>query len=112
MVRPEVITRVNARDADPPPLSVTLTVKWYVPVAVGVPAIAPPELSERPKGKEPAVIAQVNPVPVPPEAANVCEYGAEAAPLGNVAPVVMLGPAMTVSERLCGAEVTERLSVT
>ena len=54
-----------------PTLSVTLAVKLEVPVAVGVPVIAPvPETRESPVGRLPEAIAQVK-GDVPPEAARV-----------------------------------------
>jgi hypothetical protein len=39
--------------------SVTCTVKWDVPVLVGVPEITPLALSERPLGNEPRMIENV-----------------------------------------------------
>ena len=55
------------------PESVTMAVKLYVPVAVGVPEITPvAALSNRPGGKEPEAIDQLY-GGVPPLAASVCE---------------------------------------
>jgi len=68
------------------------------PGAVGVPLITPPELSASPAGSEPTVTDQVKP-PDPPDAARFCEYVAPISPCGSVAPVVMLGPGVTVSVR-------------
>ena len=46
--------------AVPPALSVTPTVKLYMPAVVGVPEIAPfDELSDRPAGREPTGVDQV-----------------------------------------------------
>jgi hypothetical protein len=46
---------VKLLDAVAPRLSVTRTVKVYVPRLVGVPEIVPPELKVRPFGSEPDV---------------------------------------------------------
>jgi hypothetical protein len=55
------------------PLSVTVTVKFDVPLAVGVPEITPVLAARvRPVGRVPAVIDHVYPG-VPPLAARVCE---------------------------------------
>lgn len=63
--------------------SVTCTVKLLVPSTVGVPVIAPVLLfSDRPAGKLPALIDQVEGV-VPPLAANVAEYDVPAVPGDN-----------------------------
>jgi hypothetical protein len=52
--------------------SVTMAVKVYVEAVVGVPAIAPAELSDRPSGRLPLVSAKVY-EPEPPVADNVLE---------------------------------------
>jgi len=55
----------------PPDESVNLTVKVDVPIAVGVPDIAPEPLRERPAGSaEPVARLQVS-VPAPPLACKV-----------------------------------------
>ena len=54
-------------------LSVTVTVKFAVPFAVGVPEITPPFDNERPAGRLPDVIDQVYPG-VPPLALSVALY--------------------------------------
>ena len=51
-------------------LSVTCAVKFAVPVAVGVPVIAPALLSDRPVGREPLLTVQTL-LPAPPLAARV-----------------------------------------
>ena len=52
-------------------LSVTCTVKFAVPAAVGVPPMLPLALSASPAGSAPVVIVQLYP-PVPPLAVRVC----------------------------------------
>jgi hypothetical protein len=57
-----------------PLLSRTLTVKRNVPVAVGVPAMAPVEvLSDKPPGNEPELTVQALYGGTPPDAARVDE---------------------------------------
>jgi len=73
MVRPGVIVIVNGFDAEPPTLSVTVTVNVNDPLVAGTPVIAPPELSESPGGSDPLATDQVNPDPLPPTAVSVCE---------------------------------------
>ena len=53
-------------------LSVAFTVKFAAPVADGVPLIKPAGLSDKPPGKAPAEIDQVN-GGVPPLTARFCE---------------------------------------
>lgn len=67
------------------------------PAVVGVPVIAPPALSKRPAVIGPLETVQVYPVPVPPDAASVCEYGAVTSPGVSGEMVVMLGAGVTVS---------------
>jgi len=55
--------------ADAPRVSAAFAVKLEVPLAVGVPVIAPPALMESPVGKVPALTVQVR-APVPPVAAS------------------------------------------
>ena len=81
-------------------LSVALTVKLYVPEAVGVPEIVLP-LSVRPVGSEPAEMDHVYGL-VPPLAASVCEYAVLVVPLGRDV-VVTPRPAPTTIERACVA---------
>ena len=73
MLRALVMLSAKGCDAEPPLLSVTLAVKLNKPVVVVVPVIAPPALSEKPAGRDPAAMVQVNPTLVPPDAASVCE---------------------------------------
>jgi len=63
-------------------LSVTRTVKLYVPAVVGVPVIAPALESASPGGRVPDEIAHVY-GGIPPLAASVCEYAAPADPDGR-----------------------------
>jgi len=57
-----------------PAESVTLAVKLVVPVAVGLPVMAPPEERLRPAGKVvPPESDQLYGKPEPPVAARVCE---------------------------------------
>jgi hypothetical protein len=51
--------RLRERVVDAFAESVTRAVKLVVPAAVGVPAMAPDELSERPEGRLPLATAQV-----------------------------------------------------
>ena len=61
-----------AFDAECPPLSCTVSVKFDVPGASGVPEIVPPGLIDNPPGSVPEVTLQVKP-PVPPAASTVAE---------------------------------------
>ena len=63
------IVMESAFVAVPPRASVTRTVKFDVPAAVGVPEKTPVAESVRPVGRVPAVLAQVN-APEPPDAAR------------------------------------------
>src|SRR5947209_8753205 len=66
-----------------PEPSLTCTVKFEVPAAVGVPAIVSP-LSDSPAGSDPVLTVHVY-EPDPPVATKVCEYGALTVPLGREA---------------------------
>jgi hypothetical protein len=69
-----VITIVKAWVAVALLLSVTWTVKLNVPAVFGVPLITPVEgASVRPPGRAPDVTDQAVKIPLPPEAARVCE---------------------------------------
>ena len=72
-----------------PPVFVALTVKLYVPIAVGVPEITPAGLSVKPTGKLPAVISQV--IGAVPVAASVWLYAVPAITLGKEAVVITGG---------------------
>ena len=75
-------------------LSVTVTVNanGVELAAVGVPLSVPPELSVRPGGNVPAVIAQLS-GKLPPVAVNVKSYGVPCTPAGGICP----GLTMTAS---------------
>src|SRR5271165_4788228 len=81
--------------------SVTFTVKFVVPAAVGVPLIAPVDaFSVNPAGKLPTDIAQLYGV-VPPVAANVCEYPPPTGPFANDAVVIVsVGGPIVPAERV------------
>jgi hypothetical protein len=81
--------------------STTWTVNVDVPDAVGVPVIAPPELSVRPVGNAPAVTDQVY-GNVPPVAANFAEYDLLSLPTLSVVVVTdTLTSGATVMESAC-----------
>ena len=63
-----------------PLLSFTMTVKLYLPVALGVPLITPEGLRDRPDGSLPLAIDQVY-GSMPAEAFSVCEYGTPNSPV-------------------------------
>src|SRR4051794_18897403 len=63
-------------------LSFTCTVKLKGPAVLGVPVMLPFGASDRPDGRDPAVVDQVYP-PAPPVAVNVCWYGAPITPFGR-----------------------------
>ena len=67
-------------------LSVTRTVKFDVPAAVGVPEIVPVPLNVRPLGSVPLSSDQTY-GEVPPVAARLCEYAVCTVPAGSVAVV-------------------------
>ena len=96
IVGPGVMVSEKTCVPDPPALSVTFTPKLTGPGDGGVPVRAPAGLSDSQDGTAGVPGDHVKPVPEPPEAERVCEYGAVASPFGNVAAVVMLGPALTV----------------
>ena len=71
-------------------VSVAVTVKLNVPVAVGVPLIVPFEASDRPVGNVPPVTAKVND-PLPPVAVTLWPvYAVPIAPAGNEPPPLRL----------------------
>jgi hypothetical protein len=75
MVTPAAIVIASDWDEELlPALSRTVTVKGNVPVAVGVPAMAPVEvLSDKPPGNEPELTVQALYGGTPPDAARVDE---------------------------------------
>lgn len=60
--------------------SVTAVVKLKVPAAVGVPETMPLLANVTPPGSTPVETLQAYPLPVPPVAVSVAEYGAVAVP--------------------------------
>jgi hypothetical protein len=72
--------------------SVAMTVKVDVPVADGVPVIAPAELNERPPGNEPEVSDQEY-GEKPPVAASVAEYDTPACAVPRVVVAIATGGA-------------------
>ena len=91
-------TMLRALVAVLPPLSATRTVKLEVPNAVGVPVSAPAALSVRPAGKDPALTLHAFP-PLPPLAANVCEYAVPTVASGSEAVVTVRGGGSTTMLR-------------
>jgi hypothetical protein len=77
-----LIVSANAFVAVCVPLSAARTVKFAVPVVVGVPLNTPALDKLSPAGSAPAVTDHVY-GGVPPLATNVCEYAVPAVPLGN-----------------------------
>jgi len=68
---------------------VTFRLKLYVPVALGVPEIAPLDgVKLNPEGNEPEVMLQVYGA-VPPLAASVALYAVPCLPLGNELVVIL-----------------------
>src|SRR4029079_17918303 len=89
---------------------VTLSVKFVVPAAVGVPVIAPVlALRLSPAGSGPGDNEQVYGV-VPPLAAAVCEYTPVASPFNRVVVVIDGAVAMVIDSALVAVAPT--LSVT
>src|ERR1019366_3734708 len=80
---PLVIASVNVSVTVAETLSVTLTEKVEVPMAVGVPLITPAPDRFSPLGSEPEVRDHVY-GDVPPLATRVCEYGLLITPAGSV----------------------------
>ena len=81
------------------PASVTIAVKFAVPLALGVPEITPvAEASERPAGRLPAVIDQPYGV-VPPPACSEVEYVVPFVPDGKLDVVIAnaVGPEATIA---------------
>lgn len=84
-----------------PRLSVTVIVKFDVPVTVGVPEIAPVVASRaRPVGSEPEESVHVEYVPVPPVAASVWEYAAVSVPPGIGDDVDTAGAAAALNDTI------------
>jgi hypothetical protein len=79
---------LSAFDAELLPLSTTVTVKFAVPGAVGVPAMLPLAARLSPAGGEPAERIQTYP-PVPPLAASACVYGVPTFPPGRDVVVIV-----------------------
>jgi hypothetical protein len=89
--------------------SVTRTVKFDVPYAVGVPLITPPELKESPAGNEPALSDHEYGV-TPPEAASVWEYATPTVPPGRLEVVTLRSGGITIESAWSSVALT--LSVT
>jgi hypothetical protein len=80
----------------PPEASVTLTVKLVVPLAVGVPVIAPALLKASPAGSEDPLAKLQLRVPAPPVACRLALYAVPMAPLAKVV-VEILGSSETTT---------------
>jgi hypothetical protein len=84
-------------------VSVTRTVKLYVPTLVGAPEITPvPAVNDKPGGKLPELMLQVYGV-TPPVAARVVEYVVPSVPLGKLVVVIFNVSVLTVMLRLAVA---------
>jgi hypothetical protein len=91
-------------------LSVTFAVKFEAPVAVGVPVIAPVEVTrDSPAGRLPVAIAQVYGL-APPVAASIWLYATLIVSAGRL-DVVIVNGAMTAMDSACVAA-APTLSVT
>ena len=86
-----LIVKANAFVAVALMLSVTFTVKFAVPVAVGVPLITPAAFMLKPGGNDPDVINHAY-GEVPPAADRVCEYGTVSVPFGMGDAVAIVSP--------------------
>jgi hypothetical protein len=95
------------------PLSVTVAVKFAVPVVVGVPLIVPLALRFRPAGSAPLLTVHAYP-PVPPLAASVWEYPIPAVASGSDAVVIASGAVFAVLTAMlsCFDAVAPLVSVT
>src|SRR5258708_1568249 len=91
---PMATTRVKDCEAVAPVASVTVTVKFDDPIAVGVPAMAPDEDSVKPAGSDPEVTIHVSGATAP-AAARVCEYATPMVPGGRGETVVTTSRTMT-----------------
>jgi hypothetical protein len=80
------------------PLSVTFTVKFDVPNAVGVPDMVPPAERVSPAGKVPTDTVQVN-GGVPPTAFKLCEYGVPSVACGSGLPLMDNAAGLTAIDR-------------
>jgi hypothetical protein len=90
LIAEAVMVRLKDFVAAPAPLSLTFTVKLYVPPVPGVPVRVPVlETSDRPVGNLPEATEHVY-GGVPPLAAKVWEYGVPTAPPGSCGSVLML----------------------
>ena len=76
--------------------SVTFTVKFEVPIAVGVPLSAPAEESDIPAGRDPADTVKTNGAS-PPEVLMLALYGVPIVPAASVDVVIESVAAFTVS---------------
>jgi hypothetical protein len=92
-----LVVNDNGAVADTDALSVTLTVKFDDPAAVGVPDIVLPE-RPRPAGRVPLEMDQVYGGD-PPVASSVCEYGTPTVPAGNEDVLITSGVGSTVSDK-------------
>jgi hypothetical protein len=97
-----LIVSDRAAVVDAAALSVTLTVKFTVPAAVGVPDIAPPVDRLNPAGNDPAD-SDHEYGSDPPDADSVCEYPTPTVPAGNDDVVTRRGggSGFTVSDSAC-----------
>ena len=95
--------------AEAPSVSAALTVKLEVPVAVGVPVMAPALPRLNPVGREPEESDQVKP-PVPPVAASVWLYAIFTVSAGKLEVVIATAALTTMESALLA--VAEALSVT
>jgi hypothetical protein len=87
--------------ADCPKASVTFTVKFELPVVVGVPDMVPVALRVRFAGSDPLERLQTS-VPTPPVACNVSLYGKPTVPPGSEVVVIVGGIAgLMMIERPC-----------
>jgi hypothetical protein len=105
-----LIVSDNAAVAAPDALSVTFTVKFAVPAAVGVPEIVPPALRFIPAGSDPLATDQVY-GGAPPLAASACEYAVPTVPTGSD-DVVIPKPGGLIVNDSAAVAVAEGLSVT
>src|SRR3954452_15374430 len=101
---------LSACDAVAFELSLTCTVKFAVPAAVGVPLMVPFAASDSPAGSEPSVVDHAYP-PVPPLAESVWLYAAPAVPPGSDDVVTVSGGGATLMLSACDAVAFE-LSLT
>jgi hypothetical protein len=100
----------NAAVAEPPALSVTLTVKFADPAVLGVPDSAPDAERLSHAGSDPADTDHEYGGD-PPDAPSVCEYATPTVPAGNDEVVMVSAGGLTVIDNAAVAE-PPALSVT